>query len=66
MLSLVLTTCLLSDPTVCQDRTVPGYRADTSLECLLDAEDRMSLWRQDNPAWHIQRWSCKPARTSTG
>lgn len=58
---LLLTACLLAEPSHCAefrlagDRKLPG---DGPLVCLLTAQTQLADWRRSHPAYAVTGWRC--------
>lgn len=64
MLELLMTVCLLSDPSRCKD--VPlTYSAEhlTPMQCMMGAQPEIAKWIDSHPKWTLKRWTCQKAGT---
>jgi hypothetical protein len=61
MLAIIISACLINDPSVCKDYKVP-LLADVSQNlCMLHAPPHFAKWAQDHPGWQIKSWRCGAA-----
>lgn len=60
MITIVLSACLISDPKVCQDYTIPLNSNWDSTRCAMYAPPFFARWEADHPKWRVVRWHCKP------
>ncbi|MEL6768829.1 MAG: hypothetical protein AAFP17_16735 [Pseudomonadota bacterium] len=65
MTTLVFFVCLASAPESCREREIPIYEPISPMACVMQAPDTLAQWRETNPNWQIQRWSCRGARPAT-
>jgi hypothetical protein len=61
MISIVLSTCLLSDPSICRDQVIPLFREMSPMACAMKAPPHIAKWNEEHPEWHIVRWQCRAA-----
>lgn len=57
MTVLVLLTCLIADPSHCEDRTVPLADA-TMNQCMMGAKDIAASWQNANETWRVLKFRC--------
>jgi hypothetical protein len=62
MIELVLSVCLLDDPSRCKDVALT-YSAEnlTPMQCLMQSPVEISKWTEAHPKWFTKRWTCRPA-----
>jgi len=61
MLAIIISACLINDPSVCKDYKVP-LLADVSQNlCMLHAPPHFAKWAEDHPGWQIKSWRCGAA-----
>lgn len=61
MMTIILSTCLISDPNVCKDQRLPLDGDMTSFECAMRAPPYFAQWMSEHPAWRVVRWKCQPS-----
>ena len=61
MIALILSVCLISDPGVCRDQTIPLDTNVSSAGCLTRAPFRLAEWSEAHPLWRVVRWRCGPS-----
>lgn len=61
MLEVIVSFCLLADPTRCTERTfVPG-EALTPYQCFAGAQLQTVEWLKTHPAYRVDKWTCRRA-----
>ena len=58
MITIVISACLIADPSVCKDHRVPLLRNIDPAQCAQDALPHFAAWAAAHPAWKIKRWRC--------
>ncbi len=61
MITIVISACLIADPSVCKDHRVPLLRNIDPAQCAQDALPHFAGWAASHPAWTIKRWRCTTA-----
>ena len=62
MLELLVSVCLLSDPTRCKDVSlVYSDERLTPMQCLMGAQPEIAKWIEAHPQWALRRWTCQRA-----
>ena len=61
MITIVISACLIADPSVCKDHRVPLLRNIDPAQCAQDALPHFAAWAVAHPAWKIKRWRCTTA-----
>jgi hypothetical protein len=61
MIAIVISVCLLSDPGVCRDQTIPLSFDMTPTRCVMAAPPHVARWSEEHPAWRVVRWRCGPS-----
>ena len=61
MIIIVISACLIADPSVCKDHRVPLLRNIDPAQCAQDALPHFAGWAAAHPAWTIKRWRCTTA-----
>jgi hypothetical protein len=59
MISIIISTCLLSDPSVCRDQTIPLLSEVSPLKCVMAAPPHVAKWNTEHPEWRVVRWQCR-------
>lgn len=63
MIELVFMACLKVDLATCREQSVTLMGDGlTPMQCMMVSQQQLAVWARDNPRWHVQRWSCRPAR----
>lgn len=57
MTVLILLTCLVADPSQCEERAVPLSDA-TMNQCMMGAQDIAKTWQKANETWHVVEFRC--------
>lgn len=62
MLELLVSTCLINDPTRCREVSL-AYMAEgvSEMQCLIKAPVEIAKWAEGHPKWFAKRWTCRPA-----
>jgi hypothetical protein len=62
MIELVVSVCLLDDPSQCKDISLV-YSAEgvTPSQCLMMSPAEIAKWSEGHPKWFAKRWTCRPA-----
>ena len=58
MIPLVLTICLLSDPSVCREEKPPIDL--TPVQCTIMGQMAAQEYLADHPKWTLRGWRCGP------
>ena len=61
MIIIVISACLIADPSVCKDHRVPLLRNIAPNHCMQSAPPHFARWAAANPDWTIKRWRCTTA-----
>jgi hypothetical protein len=59
MAQLVVLICLLSTPTECSEKPVPGATAADVVSCLKTAGDKADEWQKANSQYFVIGWRCE-------
>jgi hypothetical protein len=59
MAQLVVLICLLSKPTECSEKPVPGATAPDVVSCLHTAGDKADEWQKINHEYFVIGWRCE-------
>ena len=62
MLELLVSVCLIDDPTRCKDVSLV-YMAEgvTQMQCMMMSPAEIAKWSEGHPRWVAKRWTCRPA-----
>jgi hypothetical protein len=58
MIAIIISTCLLSDPGVCRDQTIPLDSEISAASCMMKAPPHVAKWSEEHPEWRVVRWRC--------
>ncbi|WP_075215524.1 hypothetical protein [Mongoliimonas terrestris] len=58
-IEIVLTICLLSNPTACEQRAIPAVDAGSVSQCMFWAQPHIAAWSSNHPKYKIIRWKCE-------
>lgn len=61
MLAIIISACLVADPTVCKDYKIPLMSDIDPKSCLMHAPPHFGKWATEHPGWRITRWRCGSA-----
>jgi hypothetical protein len=59
MIAIILSTCLLSDPSVCREETIPLANEVSAVRCVMTAPPHVAQWSTEHPEWRVVRWRCR-------
>jgi hypothetical protein len=59
MIEIVISTCLLADPGVCRDQTIPLLSVVSPVHCVMMAPPQVARWSEEHPQWRVVRWQCR-------
>lgn len=65
MFEVLVTLCLISDPSHCMVKTfdrLEGNSWQLPHNCTAAAVEQVMKWQSTNPGWKLSRWSCHPER----
>lgn len=61
MIAIILSACMVSNPTVCRDYKIQ-LDMDVELDkCALFAPPYFVPWAEEHPGWKITKWRCASA-----
>ena len=60
MIAVILSACLLSDPSVCREHRIPLTSDISAIRCMMAAMPYLAQWSEKHPRWRIVRWQCSP------
>jgi hypothetical protein len=58
MIAIIISACLLSDPGVCRDQTIPLSPEVSAVRCVMTAPPHVAKWSEEHPEWRVVRWRC--------
>lgn len=61
MLTVVLSACLIGDPSVCREYKIPLSVMLDPQHCVMDAPPYFAKWAEQHPGWQIKSWRCIPS-----
>lgn len=61
MIAIILSTCLVSNPSDCRDHKIPLLPEVSAIQCMKAAMPHVAKWSEEHPQWHIVRWQCRAA-----
>lgn len=62
MLELVVSVCLISDPTRCKEISLVYSDENlTPMQCLMMSPPEIAKWAEGHPGYFAKKWSCRPA-----
>jgi hypothetical protein len=61
MIAIILSTCLISVPSVCRDQRIPLSSEISAIQCMRSALPHIAQWSEEHPRWRVVRWQCHPA-----
>jgi len=61
MIAIIISTCLVSDPSVCRDQTIPLSSEISAVRCMMTAPPHVAQWSEAHPQWRVVRWQCRRA-----
>ncbi|HEX5998383.1 MAG TPA: hypothetical protein VFZ16_03135 [Hyphomicrobiaceae bacterium] len=59
MIAIILSTCLISDPGICRDQSIPLASEVSPLRCVMWAPPHVAQWSEEHPLWRVVRWRCR-------
>lgn len=64
-MELILSVCLISDPTRCMDQRLPEiYEMENAGRCVAVSMPLAAQWAGEHPGWKIVKWRCDRAGSS--
>lgn len=62
---LLLSACLIAQPTTCRDERIPvGGGAANAFICLRNSQSVLAQWQDEHPEWHVAKWRCATNATA--
>jgi hypothetical protein len=62
MIAVILSACLVNDPSVCREYRIPLASNISAMQCLVTAMPHVAQWTEEHPHWRVVRWQCSAAR----
>ncbi len=60
MLTIIISACLITDPSSCKDYRMPVEGDMDTVQCSMLAPPFLANWQQAHPQMAIKRWKCQP------
>ncbi|MGL4397172.1 MAG: hypothetical protein ACRCS9_11580 [Hyphomicrobium sp.] len=60
MLAIILSACMIDNPTVCKDYKITMDEASDQTSCAVYAAPYFIPWTEEHPGWQIKKWRCAP------
>lgn len=61
MIAIVISACLVGNPSVCTDYRVPLAVEVDAKRCMFEAQPHLPKWAEQHPNWMIKSWRCASA-----
>ncbi|HRN89390.1 hypothetical protein [Hyphomicrobium sp.] len=61
MLTIILSACLVANPSECRNFELPLAVEMDVRRCAMVAPPYFARWIDEHPQWQIKGWKCKPA-----
>lgn len=61
MLAIVISVCLVKDPTICRNERLPLLINASPNRCAMGAAPYLAQWSGEHPDWRVVRWRCASA-----
>jgi hypothetical protein len=61
MIAVILSTCLLYEPSVCREHRIVLSSEVSAIRCMVSAMPHVAQWAEEHPTWRVVRWQCRPA-----
>ncbi len=58
VVDLVLTICLISNPTICREERLHFESRGNLLNCMFLAPAEIAKWSEEHPKQKVVRWKC--------
>jgi hypothetical protein len=58
VIAILLTACLIGEPTTCRDDKIALLPGVSLTQCLMTALPQLAKWSEEHPGWHVERWQC--------
>lgn len=58
MLAIIISACLVTDPGVCKDYSIPLELDVDHMTCAMYAPAHFGQWADEHPGWTIRKWQC--------
>ncbi|GGD36456.1 hypothetical protein GCM10011335_44320 [Aureimonas glaciei] len=59
MIDLVLSVCLLADPTSCEEQRLSYESRGTLAQCMMLSTPYVADWAGNHPKWKVVGWKCE-------
>ena len=62
MIELVVSVCMIADPSRCKDVRLNFVEQNvTPHECLFNGQIEIAKWSESHPGWQVAKWGCARA-----
>ncbi len=61
MIAVILSACLLSEPSVCREHRILLSSEISAIGCMITAMPHVARWTEQHPSWRVVRWQCRAA-----
>lgn len=61
MIELFFVTCLVTDPSVCEDHSLLFEERNGLFTCLLQGQSTLARWVEAHPRDRVRTWKCRRA-----
>jgi hypothetical protein len=58
MVDLILTVCLIANPSNCRDEHLYFESRGSLFQCMMLAPTEIAKWSQEHPTLKVKRWKC--------
>ncbi|MEX6506635.1 hypothetical protein [Jiella sp. M17.18] len=58
MVDLILTVCMLANPSSCHDERLTYQAGNGLAQCMMLAMPYVAQWAGDHPKWHVKSFHC--------
>ncbi|WAJ26778.1 hypothetical protein [Antarcticirhabdus aurantiaca] len=58
VVDLILTVCMLSDPTTCREERLIYESRGSLAQCMMLSTPYVAQWAGEHPKWMVKSWTC--------
>ena len=58
VVDLILTVCMLSDPTSCREERLTYESRGSLAQCMMLSTPYVAQWAGEHPKWTVKSWTC--------
>ncbi len=58
VVDLILTVCMLSDPTTCREERLTYESRGSLAQCMMLSTPYVAQWAGEHPKWTVKSWTC--------